>query len=161
MILNLFCWPRLLLFLLLLHIVITVVVVVAPVVVAFVYFLWRQLFQFGHKTFLFTFVCLNLRNANRDGNKIFPLPLLSLSVSVSETLVCRSCPSSPGNRRNATPQRQPSLYLSSRSPHRPPSGVICSLNRGEPRNMLICCAARDKMLMGRRRCHLTVGERGT
>lgn len=90
-------------------VVVIVVVVDTPLVVVVVYFLWRQLFQFGHKSFLFTFVCLNLRNANRDGNKICPVPLVSLSLS--ETLVCRSCPSSPGNRRNATPQRQPSLSL--------------------------------------------------
>lgn len=57
-----------------------VVVVDTPLVVVVVYFLWRQLFQFGHKSFLFTFVCLNLRNANRDGNKICPVPLLSLSL---------------------------------------------------------------------------------
>lgn len=98
---------------------VVVLVVDIPLVVVVVYFLWRQLFQFGHKSFLFTFVCLNLRNANRDGNKICPVPLLSLSVSLCETLVCRSCPSSPGNRRNATPQRQPSLFtLATSTPKR-------------------------------------------
>lgn len=64
-------------------VVVLVVVVDIPLVVVVVYFLWRQLFQFGHKSFLFTFVCLNLRNANRDGNKICPVPLLSLSLCLS------------------------------------------------------------------------------